>query len=522
MKPNILVIMTDQHSKNITGCYGNSIVRTPNIDRLASEGVLFENAYTPSPVCVPARMSFMTGRLPHRNGVMDNSHILSSGIPTFAHVLGAAGFETSLMGKMHFVGVDHKHGFETRPLGNFIAKHPGTPEIGGPRWTKFPGSVSGQERISVETVGTGTTTYQWFDRQVADAGCRFLRDKAAGDDKRPFAAVVSFNLPHCPFIAPKELFDYYLDKVGVPEIEENLPATVQRFRERRDISSPPVSAERIAQARAAYFALCEYVDSLIGEVLECLEETGFAEDTIVFYCSDHGELAGEHGCWWKSMYYEGAAGIPLIARLPDGYTRAQSGDATASGSALSSAGTRTKAVVNLCDLTATFADIAGTEFPGIDGRSLMPLIENGGANEESDRGSNGTTGIPDELDTTVSELYDPKGGKPVLSRMIRSGTWKLWKFFDAENLPPVLFDLANDPGETHDLGTDPAYEGVRSDLTRKMLDGWNPDEITEMCEDASRSSRIITAWGKATNPGPLPETLSVPPPELEADVQLIP
>ena len=137
-RPNILVLMSDQHSKRQLGSYGDSLVRTPNLDRLASEGMLFENAYCPSPVCVPSRMSFMTGRTPTGNRVWTNQHALHSGIPTWAHALGIAGYETALIGRMHFVGPDQRHGFERRPLGEYMAVHPGAPMQGEPVFQAIP------------------------------------------------------------------------------------------------------------------------------------------------------------------------------------------------------------------------------------------------------------------------------------------------------------------------------------------------------------------------------------------------
>ena len=167
MPPNILVIISDQHSRHFLGCCGNEVVRTPNIDRLASEGMLFTNAYCPSPLCVPSRMSFMTSRTPSRNRCWDNSHVLSSGIPTWAHALGAAGYETALIGRMHFVGPDQRHGFEKRPLGEFSARHPGAPLAGGPPWTRYSSAATGQSRESV-------MISQWSREASGASGTRSL------------------------------------------------------------------------------------------------------------------------------------------------------------------------------------------------------------------------------------------------------------------------------------------------------------------------------------------------------------
>ena len=178
-RPNILVLMSDQHSKRQLGCYGDSLVRTPNLDRLASEGMLFENAYCPSPVCVPSRMSFMTGRTPSGNRVWTNQNVLHSGIPTWAHALGIAGYETALIGRMHFVGPDQRHGFERRPLGEYMAVHPGAPMQGEPIFQAIPTDTTSQHRVSVEMAGVGLTSYNAFDDMVTNALVEYLEEKSS-------------------------------------------------------------------------------------------------------------------------------------------------------------------------------------------------------------------------------------------------------------------------------------------------------------------------------------------------------
>jgi choline-sulfatase len=230
--------------------------------------------------------------------VWGNDHVLNSALPTWAHAVGAAGYETALIGRMHFVGADQRHGFERRPLGKYSANHPGASRLGGPMFKDIPASTSGQTRECVEIAGYGRTTYQDFDDRVATAACAYLEEKA-GTDGRPFAAVAGFVLPHCPFFAPKELFDYYYERVDVPQPDpqelQREPAAVSQFKKRRNIHEP-LPEERIRVARAAYFGLCEYFDRKVGQLLDTLDETGLSDNTLVVYCSDHGEMAGEHGC----------------------------------------------------------------------------------------------------------------------------------------------------------------------------------------------------------------------------------
>lgn len=489
-KPNILLIMTDQHSKNFLGSYGNDIVRTPNLDKLASQGMRFENAYCASPLCVPSRMSFLTSSTPSENEVWNNQHILHPSIPTWATLLSTAGYETALLGRMHFCGPDQRHGFEQRPIGERTAGMPGMTPKGGPFWTRFPGSTSGQSREGVEIAGKGHTHYQWGDEERTRAAVNWLKDKASTESERPFAAVVGYTLPHCPYVATPELFDYYYDKTDIPEIEENQPETVKRFRRIRGILDPPLSEEQVRVARTAYYGLCEHMDSLIGRVLDTLDETGLSENTVVVYCSDHGEMAGEHGCWWKSNYYEHSVGVPMIVRWPG----------------VVQPGTVSDSVCNLMDIGPTLAEIAGTSFPyDITGRSMIRILKNG----KDDNW----------IDETTSELADFRGGM-LPSKMIRSGPWKMWVYGDYPEMPPALYNLEDDPNELNDLGENPDYADIRSYLVKRIFEGWDTSAVLEKSKKNVEYFDIWRKWGQATDPDS-PDALTYPSDEYESDVQLL-
>ncbi|MBN63316.1 MAG: sulfatase [Gemmatimonadetes bacterium] len=483
-RPNILFIISDQHSKYHLGCYGNPIVRTPHLDRLASEGMQLTNAYTAAPVCVPARMAFMTSRHPSRNEVWTNGHMLSSAAPTWAHAVGAAGYETALIGRMHFVGSDQRHGFERRPLGEYSAHYPGAGRVGGPMFKSIPSSTSGQIREAVEIAGYGRTTYQAFDEQVAEAGVAYLKEKAR--EGRPFAAVAGFVLPHCSFFAPKALFDYYYERVDIPEPSAAElaaePAAIGRFKRNRDIERP-LPAERIRVARAAYFGLCEYFDAQVGKLLAALDETGLADNTLVVYLSDHGEMAGEHGCWWKSNYYEGSVGVPLIARWP-GHIAAGAVDDT---------------LCSLLDLGPLAVELAaGEPLPGADGHSLWPVLAG-----QEDRA---------RPDAVYSELGSRPGEPP--SRMIRQGRWKLYQY-GAES--PALFDLEADPDELCDLGTAAGPAAVRDELLARLNRDWDPQKVAVRSAELARDAEVIAAWGQVV--GPRHED-TLPVPDVEAVVRV--
>jgi len=484
---NVLILISDQHSKFHLGCYGDPLVRTPNLDRLAADGMRFDNAYCPAPLCVPSRMSFMTSRRPTANQVWTNGHILSSAIPTWAHAMGAAGYETALIGRMHFVGPEQRHGFERRPVGEYSAVHPGADRLGVPQFRQLPASTSGQARVSVEMAGVGRTTYQAFDETIAAAACDYLAEQARGPGDRPFAAVAGFVLPHCPFVAPQELFDYYYDRVDVPQPSEEErrqePAAVTRYKSRRGILDP-LPAERIRVARAAYFGMCEYFDRQVGRVLDQLEATGLAPNTLVLYCSDHGEMAGEHGMWWKSSYYEGSVGVPLVARLP-GVVPGSSSSET---------------ICNLMDLGPTLVEMCGAEpMPAVDGHSLWTELQ----------GERDVT----RPDQTFSEHGPTRGEAP--SRMVRQGKWKLYKYHD--ETPPVLYDLETDPEELRDLGSEPEVAEVREELLRSLYNGWDPTCVRRESAALDRDMGALTAWGQAVQPAQ-PDALPVPDAE---DVRLL-
>jgi choline-sulfatase len=393
--------------------------------------------------------------------------------------MGAAGYETALVGRMHFVGPDQRHGFERRPVGEYSALHPGASKQGADAFQTIPPSTSGQSREAVEIAGRGRTSYQAFDDIVTDGALDYLDEKAGStSDQRPFAAVVGYVLPHCPFVAPHDLFDYYYDRVDVPHQPDpaEQPAAVANFRHRRGLLDPPLPEERVRVARAAYFGLCEYLDRQVGRVLDKLDDSGLTQDTLVIYASDHGEMAGEHGCWWKSNYYEGSVGVPLVARLPGTIPAASTSDE----------------ICNLMDIGPTLVDFAGASpLPQTDGHSLWPVLQG-----QADG---------DHPGQTFSEHGPTRGDAP--SRMIRQGRWKLYKY--ADDTPPVLFDLETDPQELQDRAGDPALTDLRKKLMDDLFKDWNPDFVNRDCERQAADMKLLTAWGVAVDPAH-EDTLPVP------------
>ena len=213
-RPNVIVIMSDQHNAHIAGCDGNGIVRTPNLDRLAADGVYFTSAYCPYPLCVPSRMAFMTAQYPSDVNVWDNPSILSSDVPTFAHALGAGGYEAVLCGRMHFGGRDRFHGFEKVIYGD--CRNSVSREIMGEGYNR----TNGQTKYAVEISGHGRVGFEAFDSAVTAKAIEFVEARRGAVDARPYCLVVGYMQPHNPLICSRELFEYYL---------ERLPAVDKRF-----------------------------------------------------------------------------------------------------------------------------------------------------------------------------------------------------------------------------------------------------------------------------------------------------
>ncbi|MBN1671257.1 MAG: sulfatase-like hydrolase/transferase [Kiritimatiellae bacterium] len=474
-RPNILIIMSDQHSAGMCGCYGNAIVRTPNIDRLAREGTRFDAAYTPSPVCVPARMAFMTGRRPSDIRVMENYDILASGIPTWAHHLSLAGYETALIGRMHFEGPDQNHGFEVvdSELVNWRDGHPVWHQVTS---EAVPNHCYWAERPSLMHSGHGTTGVQWRDELAIEKACEYLRRKAAGGG-RPFAAVAGFYMPHSPYIGRKDLFEYYRDKVQIPaETEEQLPPYLKRFYDDfRTWFDPPIPEERKRIVIAAYHALCEHSDELVGKVLDTLEKTGLAENTVVVYCSDHGDMAGHMGLWGKIVYYEDSARVPLVIRHP----------------AAGVPGTVCPRVCNLRDLAATLCAIAGADpLTRTDARSFLPLLTHPDAPWD---------------DYTESELCNApivRQKHPCTSRMIRQGPWKFWGYCIDGKHDHSLFNLAEDPCECHDLVNDERSRAIAEKLKKRLYEDWQPERLEREAMQRMADRRLFNKAMKPLTAGP--------------------
>lgn len=472
-KPNLLYIMSDQHTQRVTGCYGDPIVRTPALDRLAARGVTFENAYTPSPICLPARMSALTGCYPVTQECWTNTDMLPSDRATFAHALGAAGYRPILVGRLHAIGPDQLHGFARREVGDHS-----TNWVGGLRHDMgVLDKTNDPYRVSLQKSGPGQSAYEVHDVDVTAAACSVLEEIAArrkaGDDA-PFALSVGYMLPHQPFVAGTTEYDLYAGKVGMPDLPPPGPERehpcLRQWRE--STGTLDVTPEETLRARTAYYGLVTRMDGLIGQLLDRLEALGLAEDTLVIYTSDHGDQIGERGLWWKMTFYDESAKVPLIlswpGRLPEGERRRQ--------------------VVNLVDLVPTLLEaMEAPALPNVDGRSFLAVA-----------GTGGHPWVDETFSEYCSDAVEPwAGAAPVQNRMIRTGRWKLNYY---HGYPPQLFDLEQDPREAHDLAEDPAYRPIREGLVARVLAGWNPEAIARRVLQRRRDKEVLAAWCRTVRP----------------------
>jgi choline-sulfatase len=479
-RPNILVIMSDEHAPMYSHAYGHARIETPHMDALAARGTLFRDAYCPSPLCVPSRAAFVAGKHVHRIGAYDNGAPFPSETVTFPHLLRAAGYEVVLDGKMHFVGPDTLHGFE-RQLTRDAHRQPDAPTITGREWSDPHPAGGARPRERIESAGPGRAAHLDFDDEVEEAALEWLRARGApggrgGRRDGPWCLVAGFLAPHFPLIVPEPYFNrYYPDNVDLPAFPPDHLAGQHPAHERvrRTFNLYDYSEEQIRVARAAYYGLVTYMDDKIGRLVGALRETGQLEDTLVVYTSDHGELAGDHGLWWKNSFYEQASRVPLILSWPGAPQRVP-------------AGARFGGAVSLLDLTRTLIDVAGAPDPGaldLDGDSLLPPL---GALAGGD--ADGAAAL--WKDEVIVEYYGHATNRP--QRMLRAGRWK-YAYYHGE--PAELYDLVADPQEFRNLAGGPEVAAIESALRRRLLADWDPEAVEEAVRRSQRARQLI---GRAT------------------------
>ena len=449
--------------------YGHPLVKTPEIDALARDGVVFESAYCASPLCSPSRASLMSGLLPSRTRVYDNAAEFAADIPTFAHHLRGLGYRTVLSGKMHFCGPDQLHGFESRVTTDvYPADFHWTPDwdrpLERPDWY--------HNMSSVTEAGPCVRTNQLdFDEEVVFVAEREIYDHARASDPRPLLLVASLTHPHDPFAITKPFWDIYreedIDMPGAAIPPEALDPHSRRLRHVCAMDSEPVTPAQIRAARRAYYGEISYVDHNVGRLMRALEDCGLRDNTIVILLSDHGEMLGERGLWYKMSFFEGAARVPLIVNAPGRF-----------------APRRVAASVSLIDIAPTLIDLAGGDSKlladTMDGRSLLPSLEGREGHDEA-----------------LGEYLAEGAVAPIV--MIRRGKHK---FIHAPGDPDQLYDLSLDPGERDNLA-ERAEEAERVDeFRREVARRWNLAALDAEVRASQRRRRIVDAALSVGEPRP--------------------
>ncbi|MEZ8016743.1 MAG: choline-sulfatase [Ascidiaceihabitans sp.] len=442
-KPNILIFMVDQLNGTLFPDGPAEWLHAPNLKKLAARSTRFKNAYTASPLCAPGRAAFMSGQLPSDTGVYDNAAEFISSIPTYAHHLRRAGYQTCLSGKMHFVGPDQMHGFEERLTTDIYPADFGwTPDYRKPGeridwWYHNMGSVTGSGVAEI-------SNQMEYDDEVAYHATRKVYDYARSNDERPWCMTVSFTHPHDPYVARKKYWDLYEDcehlLPTVPAMDyEDHDTHSKRIFDANDWRSFDISEDDIKRSRRAYFANISYLDDKIGEVMEAVKAT--RQETIIMFVSDHGDMLGERGLWFKMSFFEGSARVPMMICAPD-----------------MQPGLITTPVSNI-DVCPTLCDLAGVDMsevePWTTGQSVKPL---GQGVERTE---------PVAIEYAAEASYSPMVS-------LRYGKWKYNRCkLDADQ----LFDLDGDPHELTNLAEVAEHQGTLTQLRAKSKVRWDLDKF---------------------------------------------
>jgi choline-sulfatase len=460
MKPaNLMFIMSDEHSRRVLGCYGHTMIRTPHLDALAARGVRFTDAYCNSPICVPSRASFATGR--HVNDIRfwDNGIPYNGSVPSWGHRLRDAGHAAVSIGKLHFRSQDDDNGFTEEVMPLHVID--GVGDLTGMIRNDMP-----PRKVSLllgEQAGPGDSDYQRYDDMITETAIDWLRGKAKRQSK-PWVLFVSLVCPHFPLISRPEYYSLYPeDQVPLPLMyapEERPTHPFIRKMNESILYDRGFNPERVRRAIAAYFGMVTFLDHNIGLLMAALADAGLIDSTRVIYTSDHGDNLGNRGMWGKSNLYEDAAGVPLLMAGPD-----------------VPEGIVCHEPVSLVDGFPTILAGAGLAPKPADaalpGRNLFEVARGRAAPR-----------------TVLCEYHAV--GAPTGAFMIRKGAFKYVHYV---GMPPQLFDLAADPLERRDLGQDPGYAGLVADCERALRAVVDPD-AADACARADQAARVAEFGGR--------------------------
>ena len=443
MASNFLIIMSDEHQARALGCAKHPLARTPSLDKLAGRGVRFTSAYTPSPICVPARASFATGRHVHGLRCWDNAMPYSGSVPGWGHALQDKGVQVESIGKLHYRNETDPTGFDRQHVPMHVKD--GIGQVWGSVRRESERVVREGDRMLGPYIGPGESGYTRYDDAVVVRVENWLAERAASGGDGPWCLFVGLVAPHFPLVVPQPFFDMYpADRL--PEVKLH-PSTGYRRHPWVELQNGLMNneetfrdpAERLA-AMSAYYGLCSWMDHNVGRILDALAASGMEGSTTIAYTSDHGDNVGARGLWGKSNFYEESVAVPLIMAGPD----------VPRGTC--------NTPVSLLDLSQTVADHFGCEIDAAAGAESLAAI----------------AARPAETERAVFSEYHAVGSVSG-GFMLRRGRWKLNYYV---GFAPELFDLAADPEEMNDLAPDPGHAEVLAELETELRTVCDPEEVS--------------------------------------------
>lgn len=456
---NLLVIMSDEHNPRVLGAAGHALARTPHLDRLAARGTRFTSAYTTSPICVPARAGFATGRYQYEIGYWDNADPYDGAVPSWHHLLRSHGHEVVSIGKLHFRGLpEDDHGFSEELLAMHVLD--GIGDVKGLVREDIP-RRNGYDKLA-KLAGPGESPYTRYDRSIAASARAWLLGKARARHERPWVLFVSFVCPHFPLVAPPQFFDLYpLDRIALPKqyLQHERPDHPY-LRDYAACMAYDLGFEgdhaKVRRAIAGYLGLVSFMDDNVGKVVQALEEAGLGGDTRIVYTSDHGDNLGARGLWGKSTMYEESAGVPLII----------AGDGIPSEARCATASSHV-------DLFPFILESAGCPMPEGRYHGVSPLALSG----------------PEHAARAVLSEYHAIGSTGGIT-MLRKGRWK---YVHCVHYRPQLFDLAEDPEERIDRAGDPACRATLEALQAELRRFCDPEEVDARAK--RRQAALLARYG---------------------------
>lgn len=445
-KPNVILIMTDQQRGDCIGAT-NPVVKTPNLDALAREGVCFDNGYSTTPSSTPARAALLTGMSPWHHGMLGYGKVARKYKFEMPRMLRNAGYYTFGIGKMHWFPQKALHGFHGTLVDEsgrieqdgfvsdyrdwFKLQAPGkNPDELGIGWNDHASGVFPLEERLHPTAWTGETAVEFIHHYK---------------DDKPLFLKVSFARPHSPYDPPQRYLDMYKD-APVPEpVIGEWAASFANYPKSKDAAFGDYGVEHAVESRRHYYANITFIDDQIGQIIRALKEEGLYDNSVIIFVSDHGDMLGDHYHWRKTYPYEGSSHVPFLLRLPEQMKMAVK------------PGAHLDYPVELRDILPTFLDAAGVEVPeGMDGASMLPLVQS-----EKPQWR-------EYIDLEHATCYSANNYWCALT----DGKMKyVWGFHDGKE---QLFDMTKDPGEKVNLAGNKKY--------RKALELWRGRMVAHLSE----------------------------------------